>query len=37
MGLTIGLLFINAVGIALLFWINGLLKEQDERLKQLKK
>lgn len=37
MGLTIGLLFINAVGIALLFWVNSLQKEQEERLKQLKK
>lgn len=39
MGLTIGIWFIAFIGIALLFWINGLLKEQDERIKykQMKK
>lgn len=34
MGLTIGLWVIAFIGFALVFWANGLLKEQDERLKQ---
>ncbi len=34
MGLTIGLWVIAFIGFALVFWANGLLKEQDERLKR---
>lgn len=37
MELTYGLLIILAIVIGLLFWIEGLLKEQDERLKASKK
>lgn len=34
MGLTIGLWVIAFIGFALVFWANGLLKEQDERFKR---
>lgn len=37
MELTYGLLIILAIVVVLLFWVENLLKEQDERLKASKK
>lgn len=37
MGLMIGIWLIAFIGFILAVWTNNLLKEQDERLSQLKK
>lgn len=37
MGLMIGIWIIAFIGIGLAIWTGHILKEQDERLKQLKK